>query len=283
MLLTPDSRLNDIIAGVIAKAQELYPIQIYALVVLSNHFHLLVSAKDTALVSNFMRFFMGNLSVELGHIRDWKGPSWQRRYRAIPIASSESILDRFRYILANGCKEGLVCTPEDWPGLNCVEALTSGKPIEGIWIDRSAMYRELQRNPNKRLHEDDYSTATSFNLSPLPMWSELPEQEQQYKARQVIEELASEYRRPRRARRTMANNLQKALTRNPHTRPDKTANSPAPLCHAHDADSRERYETGYREFVSAYRAARERLCANLDRLGFPTHAQVLGTLVTNTS
>jgi len=226
---------------------------------------------------------MGNLSIELGHIRDWKGPSWQRRYRAIPITSPESILERFRYLLANGCKEGLVCRPEDWPGLNSIDALSTGKPVEGIWIDRTAMYRELRRNPHKRLHEDDFATPTSFELSPLPMWSGLPKLEQQDLARQIIGDIAAEHNRPRRARRTMAQNLQKDLKRDPHTRPQRIANSPAPLCHAHDAESRRRYLTMYREFVAAYRTARERLCANLDRMGFPTHAQVMGTLVTNTS
>jgi hypothetical protein len=40
-LLTPDGRLNDLVVGVLARAQRLFGLTICAVVVLSNHLHIL--------------------------------------------------------------------------------------------------------------------------------------------------------------------------------------------------------------------------------------------------
>ena len=33
----------------------------------------------------------------------------------------------------------------EWPGLQCIDALTEGKPLEGIWRDRSLEYEAHRR------------------------------------------------------------------------------------------------------------------------------------------
>jgi hypothetical protein len=38
---------------------------------------------------------------------------------------------RLRYLLEQGCKEGLVRSPRQWPGATGIEALLSGRPLDG--------------------------------------------------------------------------------------------------------------------------------------------------------
>ena len=46
LLLRPSPELNDIAAGVLGRAQRLYPVEIMALSLLSNHYHMIVRAES---------------------------------------------------------------------------------------------------------------------------------------------------------------------------------------------------------------------------------------------
>jgi hypothetical protein len=69
-----------------------------------------------------------------------------RRYQAIVVSSKEAAqIERLRYVLANGTKEGLVERPRDWPGVHPVRALLGEETLEGIWIDRTQQYSAHRR------------------------------------------------------------------------------------------------------------------------------------------
>ena len=68
------------------------------------------------------------------------------RYQAIPVSQEEGAqLERFRYILSHGVKEGLVASPKDWPGVHCAKALVEGEPLRGTWFDRTQEYAARRR------------------------------------------------------------------------------------------------------------------------------------------
>ncbi|HKI03298.1 MAG TPA: hypothetical protein VKK31_15070, partial [Thermoanaerobaculia bacterium] len=71
-LLRPGLALNDIVVGVLARAQRKYPIRCYFFVFASNHFHLLLDVDDARQLSNFMRFLNSNLARELGRLVGWR-------------------------------------------------------------------------------------------------------------------------------------------------------------------------------------------------------------------
>jgi hypothetical protein len=62
LLLRPSSRANDLIVGVIGRAQRRYGIAIHGLVVLSNHAHLLLSADSPQQLAAFMDYVAGRRS-----------------------------------------------------------------------------------------------------------------------------------------------------------------------------------------------------------------------------
>ena len=157
-LLKPSDQLNTIILGVLGRAQRLYAVRIHALVVLSNHYHMLLSVDTAQQLAAFMTYFNGNLGKEvLRHVDGWSDKVWSRRFEAIWIPPHEyEQVDRLRYLLSNGAKDGLVASPRDWPGVITLRALLEGQPVEGLWFNRSK--ENAARRSGKALHSHDFTT-----------------------------------------------------------------------------------------------------------------------------
>ena len=65
-------------------------------------------------------------------MRNWPDGIWADRYRSIPISDEPAAqVDRLRYVLAQGVKEGLVAKVDEWPGISMLDAVLEGKPIRG--------------------------------------------------------------------------------------------------------------------------------------------------------
>ena len=74
-----------------------------------------------------------------------------------------------------GPKENLVLRCRDWPGLQCVDALVEGKPLEGYWRDRSLEYEARRRG--KEVDPETFIKRYTLKLDPLPCWRHLPEED----------------------------------------------------------------------------------------------------------
>ena len=81
LLLRPSSRVNDLIVGVVGRAQRRYGLRIQGLVVLSNHAHLLLSPESAQQLAAFMEYVAGNIAREIGRLHGWREKFWARRYR----------------------------------------------------------------------------------------------------------------------------------------------------------------------------------------------------------
>ena len=151
-LLRPSRELNEIVLGVLGRAVNRYDVGVCAFVYLSNHAHLLLRPADAEQLARFMGFLNGNLAKEAGRLYRWRERLWGRRYRSIVVSHEETTqVERLRYILQQGTKEGLVRRPQDWPGASSVEALLDGRSIRGVWFDRSREYeaRRCGRRPGR--------------------------------------------------------------------------------------------------------------------------------------
>ncbi len=109
-LLKPSKQANDLIAGVLARAARLYPVEVIVFVAMSSHFHALIVAESTERLAEFMRHLNSNLALELGRFHEWRCRFWGDRYSSIQISDEEEAqVRRMKYILAGGVKEQLVC------------------------------------------------------------------------------------------------------------------------------------------------------------------------------
>jgi len=129
LLLKPSPELNDLVLGVIGKAQDRYGMVVHAFVVTSTHAHFILSPTSAEQLASFMQFVNANIAKEAGRLHLWRERLWSRRYRSIVIADDRAALARLRYVLAHGAKEGLVGGPGSWPGANCIGALGKGEQL----------------------------------------------------------------------------------------------------------------------------------------------------------
>jgi hypothetical protein len=176
----------------LGRAQRLYPLQIHAYCFLSSHYHLLVTVDDALQLTEFMCYLNSNLAREIGHATGWTEKIWSRRYEAIHVSDeTEAQVDRMRYILANGTKEGLVAKPQDWPGVHCADLLLQGgDQAEGLWYNRTRQY--ALRHTRKTYTEDDYTHPETVHLTPLPCWKHLNREDYRNQIQDLVELIVTE-------------------------------------------------------------------------------------------
>ena len=271
-LLRPSKEFNQIATGVLARAARRYAVKVMAAVYLSNHYHLLVWATDAEQLSNFMNYLNGNLAREAGRLHAWRDKFWSGRYQAIGVSEeAEAQVARLKYLLSHGAKEGLVARPQDWPGVHCANALVTGEPLEGQWINRTG--QGIPRQKGKRPESTAYAEPESLRFAPLPCWAHLSDRAYRQRVVDLLTEIDEETTRMRRregiqlpSRRVCVRRIQR---QHPHSSPGRFDKRPAPRVHAFRKSVREALERAYGWFVAAYRRAAERLRAGELDVVFP--------------
>ena len=267
-LLRPSPELDEIIVGVLARAQRRSPVRICAFSFLSNHYHLLLEVDDAQQLAEFMRYFNGNLAREVGRLVDWDGKIWSRRYTAILVSDEERAqVERLRYILAQGVKEGLVAKVLDWPGVTCARALLSGEALHGRWFDRTA--EGIARRRGEKVEASEYASEETFELSALPCWGHLDSEAYQSAAAELIEEIENRAALERKTEGRKPLGRRAILRMHPHSRPEKTEKRWAPAFHAATRAAREAMRAAYQWFLVEYRKASARLRAGDRSVRFP--------------
>ena len=252
MLLRSTKKFRAIILGALGRAQRRYDVEIHAFVFLGNHYHLLISVRDAKQMAAFVGYFEAKIAKEVARMTNWRTKIWARPYVAIPVSQEEAAqVGRLKYLLSNGVKENLVSRPSEWTGAHSVSALLEGKPLEGVWNDRTAEYRARLRGKSFLLN--DFAHRESIELTPLPCWAELPEETLRDTVRALVDQVIAEA--PSRA------SLNRKLLRGPEPtdRPRHSKRSPAPWFHCASKVVRQELMRAYAGFLAAYREAANRL------------------------
>jgi REP element-mobilizing transposase RayT len=269
LLLRPSTRANDLIVGVIGRAQRRCGMKIHGVVVLGNHAHLILSPDSPQQLAAFMEYAAGNIAREIGRLHNWREKFWARRYRAILISHEEAAqVARLAYLLGNGVKEGLVERPHHWPGVHCARALCSGTDLRGTWFDRTAQYEARRRGDSRS--PADFGTTESLVFSPLPCWAALAPDAYRQRIVDLLRTVTEAGRRDRAGRPVLGR--KSILSQHPHDEPRAHDRSPAPAVHAATKAIRIMLRAAYRQFVDAYRDAALRLRRGDRLVRFPLGA-----------
>ena len=269
-LLRPDPVIDDILLGVLGRAQRLYPVEICGFSFLSSHYHLLLWVPDAKSMARFMWYFQTNAAREVGRLTDWPDGIWSDRYTSIPVSDEPAAqVDRLRYVLAQGVKEGLVARVEEWPGIGMLKAVLEGKPIRGTWFNRTQEYRARLRRKKKAFESELFPSEETVTLSHLPCWRHLSPEMYRDLVAGLVREIESDAAAERKLTGREPLGREAILRQHPQTRPQKLKKSPAPLFHAASRNARQGLRAAYGLFLGAFREAAERLKAG-DRLArFP--------------
>ena len=247
--LKPTREIRAITKGVLAYSlkQHRETIELHHYVVLSNHFHLLLSAKSTPDLAEFMCFFKGNLARELARVHDWHGTLWQKRYSSEEILDETSLTEIFKYITQNSVKEGLVDHPKDWTGLHGYRQLVMAKKVSGPWVDRTAYYHSVQRREGKLIKE--FTSEHQLTLTPPPMWAHLSKSE--YK--QLCTKLSAEATQDAHLKRQSKTALGMKMVLSENVRkPRFTKRGTRPLCRTKCIKTLKDYQKLYFEFKARF-------------------------------
>ncbi len=268
MLLTPSKQMNEVIGGVLAKAILLSRVEVHGFVVMSNHLHVLVTAKGASL-SRFMEYFLGNTARKVSKLIDWSGALWQRRFKSIPVLDDASAEERLGYIVSHGVKEGLVRRPEDWPGLSCVRQLKEGTSVAYRFFCWARRWKKGQlRAGGADLWSDAWSELVTLTLSPLPSWKGL----NPLQRKRRIEGLISGIVEDGKSHFKTVAGVARILSRGPLHRPANKKKSPQPLCHASTSDARQEFLDIFRNWMAAFREASKRFREGEWTVQFPPWA-----------
>ncbi len=287
-LLRPSKEVNNEIIAVLARAQRLYGVSVHAFWFGSNHCHLLLSAASQWHISRFMGFTNGNIARRVGRLQRWRERFWCRRYQGIELTDEpQAAYQRLRYVLAQGCKEGLIDSPLDWPGVTSARALADGSmKLSGVWLDRTGLYHERvrrgvigprskqlsrseRREANRKIDITEFETLEELTLEPLPHFADLSAAAYRKMLVSMIEDIEEEtgQRLDLEGGRSMGR--EKILAQDPHAAPRHSKRSPAPACHAHTREQRVAFIVNRWRFVVAYRRAARRLRSGEENVALP--------------
>ena len=265
-LMCPSEKVNDLILGVLGRAQAMYGVALYAFCFLSNHFHLLGTVSSAEQMSLFTGFLKGNLAKEIGRLQDWRETFWGRRYHSASLKETEhDQVRRFLYILDNGCKEGLVASPLEWPGVSSASALYRGETtMQGTWYDRTAQYRAHLRGEYKL-----FPSTETVHLTPLPFLQERSVDEQRAFYVDAVREIELKTAHMHQENGTTPLGARAIRRQKPHDKPKAFKASPAPIIHAANPEDFWAMYNARKAKVADYRDAAKRLKRGETDVRFP--------------
>lgn len=116
-LLTPSREVNQVFLYCLLFAAATQKVQVHALLVMSNHYHLIVSDPEGNLPKfcHWLNLFVAKaLNVKYKRGENFWASS---PYSAVHLPDAASVLDKILYTLTNPIAAGLVRRLREWPGL----------------------------------------------------------------------------------------------------------------------------------------------------------------------
>jgi REP element-mobilizing transposase RayT len=250
LLLRPSAQTNAVLGGVLARSIRIAGVEVFAFAFASNHVHLLVRAPRGNL-PRFMQHLLTNISKKIGALVAWRGAFWERRYSAEPVLDEDALLERLRYIIAHGVKEGLVATCSEWPGLSSIPFLLDPRPRRFRWFSWSDRWKHRSRGTACARFDERCASVETLSLTPLPAKVFQNARSRRRFLREAVAAIEKE------AARTFRRFLGRlgVLRQDPQSRPERPERSPRPACHTSSRVLREEYLERYRAFREAFRTA----------------------------
>ena len=115
-LLRPDPEMRELFKYLLAICAERYGMRIHSYCVMSTHFHIILTDVRGEL-PKFLAQFHRLLALCVQRLRGWEGSVWDSgETSVVRLETSEAVVDKMGYVLANPVASGLVRYARDWPG-----------------------------------------------------------------------------------------------------------------------------------------------------------------------
>lgn len=116
--LRPSALTAQIAEYCVAWAAAKTGVVLHAIVVMSNHHHLVVS-DPRGVLPNFLREFHRTMAKALNAAQKQRENLWStEKASAVRLPTARDVLDKIAYCAANPVAAALVRAPDEWPGVN---------------------------------------------------------------------------------------------------------------------------------------------------------------------
>jgi REP element-mobilizing transposase RayT len=146
--LVATSYMRAIIESILARAQQLHPVQVCHYLFMGNHLHMIVRVDNPQDVPAFVN----RIKTETAHainrlLGREKRRIWSEGYDSPALLTAEDVIDKIVYIYTNPQRAGLVDKIEEYPGANSWEMFMCNNTTKSSpWIHRPAI-PALSRKP----------------------------------------------------------------------------------------------------------------------------------------
>ena len=172
----PTKTCWEIFCRTLNESADRYEVLLHSFVLMSNHFHLLVTTPQANLDS-FMRYFLSNSTRRIQRQADRINHIFGTRYRASVMESSWALAYVFKYILRNPVRAGLCNNVTDYPwstmqkyddlvlseGIGSYWGLIPRKPAERLtWLNLPTP-KETEELVGRALRRTKFQFTTDSN------------------------------------------------------------------------------------------------------------------------
>jgi len=128
-LLRPDCQLNQLILYLVAFFVQKFSMQLSAIVVLSDHYHMVLT-DVLGQLPDFLRELNRIVALCVKVLRKWEGPVWEPcSVSVVELLTPEAAAQAMVYTWLNACRSGLVSHPHAWPGVTTALGDVDGPAI----------------------------------------------------------------------------------------------------------------------------------------------------------
>lgn len=121
-LLQPDAFITQFFLYALAVCAARYGIVVHAAVLMSTHEHLVIS-DPLGNLSRFMAQLHRLVALGVKIHRKWEGPVWEpEKASVVELMTTQAVIEKLAYVMANPVAAGLVLHAEQWPGLTTLPA-----------------------------------------------------------------------------------------------------------------------------------------------------------------
>lgn len=245
--------------GALKRAGRMTGVRVLYAVGLSNHLHLIIIGDDANQVGRWASLAFAQMARASQFHHGLTGRIWGRRFRAIPILSVAALRARIKYLMAQPCcaTADLVEKPRQWVGLNAIQAVCDGVPLEGFYL--TARQRRAAVRAGKSvgaMYGNSRAHREVLEFAPVP-WIDPAPHAQRAWFRQLEREVIEEAQVRRSAGKRFPH-PSVYRRQNPHQTPKNFERSPAPDCHAANSEERQGFRKTWQQFVAQWREAMAR-------------------------
>jgi hypothetical protein len=255
--IVPKPSTINIIGSSVARAHEMYPVDIAWWETNINHQHPGLRPTEDQLenIAPFLQAANSLIARQINKLYDREGHVFSGPIRFTPCIDDVSAEQQLVYALTNPVKDGLIESVGRSPFFSTYRAQARGEPLRYWYIDWEAWW--LRGGGRKKGNRPkDFLKWIELSIARLPEFEDWPDHKIQSRVRHGVRDVEEETSRLLRSEGRSVFGVPALFSIDPRDRPREPKSSGRqPICHAADRQLAREYVKQWREILNEHRKA----------------------------